>query len=121
MVDVGRHPNIELMTLTELIEASGYLGNFEVKLRKHPRYVTEDCTFCGDGVVNGDLDSRLPHLSNISFPYVEGESLIMGIKDVAVSSGSACTSASPPLRRPVGVRTASTIYASATVVLLCLG
>jgi cysteine desulfurase len=47
-----------------------------------------------DGVVNGDLDSRLPHLSNISFPYVEGESLIMGIKDVAVSSGSACTSAS---------------------------
>ncbi|MFO1051579.1 MAG: IscS subfamily cysteine desulfurase [Planctomycetota bacterium] len=45
-------------------------------------------------VVNGDADSRLPHLSNLSFPYVEGESLIMGIKEVAVSSGSACTSAS---------------------------
>ncbi|MBK8976772.1 MAG: IscS subfamily cysteine desulfurase [Planctomycetes bacterium] len=47
-----------------------------------------------DAVVNGDPEHRLPHLSNISFPYVEGESLIMGIKDVAVSSGSACTSAS---------------------------
>jgi cysteine desulfurase len=44
--------------------------------------------------VNGDVASRLPHLSNVSFPYVEGESLIMGIKEVAVSSGSACTSAS---------------------------
>lgn len=47
-----------------------------------------------DSVVNGDEEHRLPHLTNISFPYVEGESLIMGIKDVAVSSGSACTSAS---------------------------
>ncbi|MGE0145243.1 MAG: IscS subfamily cysteine desulfurase [Planctomycetota bacterium] len=47
-----------------------------------------------DAVVNGDPSHRLPHLCNISFPYVEGESLIMGIKDVAVSSGSACTSAS---------------------------
>jgi len=43
---------------------------------------------------NGDMEHRLPHASNISFAYVEGESLIMGIKDVAVSSGSACTSAS---------------------------
>ncbi|MDY6954539.1 MAG: hydrogenase iron-sulfur subunit, partial [Thermodesulfobacteriota bacterium] len=48
MVDVGRHPNIELLTMCEVIEAKGYLGNFEVTLRKHPRYVTEDCTFCGD-------------------------------------------------------------------------
>lgn len=44
--------------------------------------------------VNGDLDSRVPHNLNISFAYVEGESLIMAIKDIAVSSGSACTSAS---------------------------
>lgn len=48
MVDVGRHPNIELLTLSEVVEVNGYLGNFEVTLRKHPRYVTEDCTFCGD-------------------------------------------------------------------------
>ncbi len=44
--------------------------------------------------VNGDLDARVPHNLNVSFAYVEGESLIMAIKDVAVSSGSACTSAS---------------------------
>ena len=44
--------------------------------------------------VNGDLEHRVPHNMNISFNYVEGESLIMGIKGLAVSSGSACTSAS---------------------------
>lgn len=44
--------------------------------------------------VNGDLEHRVPHNLNISFNYVEGESLIMGIKGLAVSSGSACTSAS---------------------------
>ncbi len=44
--------------------------------------------------VNGDLDHRVPHNLNISFNYVEGESLIMAVKDIAVSSGSACTSAS---------------------------
>ena len=44
--------------------------------------------------VNGQLTQRVPHNLNISFNYVEGESLIMGIKGLAVSSGSACTSAS---------------------------
>jgi cysteine desulfurase len=44
--------------------------------------------------VNGDLDHRVPHNLNISFNYVEGESLIMAVKGIAVSSGSACTSAS---------------------------
>ena len=44
--------------------------------------------------VNGDLVQRVPHNLNISFNYVEGESLIMGVKGLAVSSGSACTSAS---------------------------
>jgi cysteine desulfurase len=44
--------------------------------------------------VNGDLEHRVPHNLNISFNYVEGESLIMAVKDIAVSSGSACTSAS---------------------------
>ena len=44
--------------------------------------------------LNGDLDRRAPHNLNVSFNFVEGESLIMAIKDVAVSSGSACTSAS---------------------------
>ena len=44
--------------------------------------------------LNGDLERRVPHNVNASFNYVEGESLIMGIKGIAVSSGSACTSAS---------------------------
>jgi cysteine desulfurase len=44
--------------------------------------------------VNGDLEQRVPHNLNISFNYVEGESLIMAVKGIAVSSGSACTSAS---------------------------
>ena len=47
-----------------------------------------------DIVVNGDLEQRIPGNLNISFAYVEGESLMMGIKNLAVSSGSACTSAS---------------------------
>jgi cysteine desulfurase len=44
--------------------------------------------------VNGDLARRIPHNLNVSFNFVEGESLIMAVKDIAVSSGSACTSAS---------------------------
>ncbi|MFO1385600.1 MAG: IscS subfamily cysteine desulfurase [Chitinivorax sp.] len=44
--------------------------------------------------INGDLEQRVPHNLNVSFNFVEGESLIMAIKDLAVSSGSACTSAS---------------------------
>ncbi|WP_370625496.1 IscS subfamily cysteine desulfurase [Polynucleobacter sp. Latsch14-2] len=44
--------------------------------------------------VNGDMDHRVPHNLNISFNYVEGESMLMALKDLAISSGSACTSAS---------------------------
>jgi len=47
-----------------------------------------------ESYVNGSVERRLPHVANISFKYVEGEGLMMGVKDLAVSSGSACTSAS---------------------------
>lgn len=47
-----------------------------------------------ESYINGNVEHRLPHVSNMSFKYVEGEGLIMGVKDIAVSSGSACTSAS---------------------------
>ncbi|MFN0165678.1 MAG: IscS subfamily cysteine desulfurase [Bryobacteraceae bacterium] len=61
------------------------------RMRDRLRFILEsnlDETF-----INGTMESRLPHNLNMSFAYVEGESLLMGINDIAVSSGSACTSA----------------------------
>lgn len=48
MSDVGRHPNIELLTNSEVVEVGGYIGNFKVKIHKKPTYVTKECTTCGD-------------------------------------------------------------------------
>ena len=51
MMDVGRHPNIELLTFSEVEDVSGYVGNFKVRVRKKARYVDQDeCTACGDCV-----------------------------------------------------------------------
>jgi cysteine desulfurase len=63
-----------------------------VKLRR--RLETELAKRIEVTQVNGHADKRLPHICNISFGFVEGESLMMGVKDIACSSGSACTSAS---------------------------
>ena len=54
----------------------------------------KELTTLEESYVNGSIEHRLPHVTNISFKYVEGEGLMMGVKDLAVSSGSACTSAS---------------------------
>ena len=48
MSEVGRHPNIELLTLSEVKEVDGHIGNFRVKVLKKARYVTKGCTACGD-------------------------------------------------------------------------
>jgi heterodisulfide reductase subunit A len=48
MSDVGHHPNVELMTYSEVAEVKGYVGNFHVKVLKKARYVTKDCSACGD-------------------------------------------------------------------------
>ncbi|MDW8024091.1 MAG: hydrogenase iron-sulfur subunit [Nitrososphaerota archaeon] len=49
MVDVGRHPNIEIISYADLLNVSGFIGNFKVKIRKNPRYViAENCTGCGE-------------------------------------------------------------------------
>jgi heterodisulfide reductase subunit A len=48
MADAGRHPNIELLTNSEVLEVKGYIGNFKVKVLKKPRYVTDECTACGE-------------------------------------------------------------------------
>jgi cysteine desulfurase len=53
-----------------------------------------ELTTLEESYVNGNQEHRLPHTANISFKYVEGEGLMMAMKDLAVSSGSACTSAS---------------------------
>jgi heterodisulfide reductase subunit A len=50
MSDAGRHPNIELLTNSEVKEVTGYIGNFKAKVLKKPRYVTSECTACGDCV-----------------------------------------------------------------------
>ncbi len=61
-------------------------------LREHMRQRLNDEV--PHSILNGSLEDRLPGTLNMSFAYVEGESLLMGLKDIAVSSGSACTSAS---------------------------
>ncbi|MGQ9624125.1 MAG: FAD-dependent oxidoreductase [Candidatus Bathycorpusculaceae bacterium] len=49
MVDVGRHPNIEIISYADLLSVSGFIGNFKVKIKKNPRYViAENCTGCGE-------------------------------------------------------------------------
>ncbi len=68
----------------DIAHSNGLRERFEKKIFDALDYV----------FINGDENRRLPGCSNLSFAYVEGESLIMGFKDLAVSSGSACTSAS---------------------------
>jgi len=49
MVDVGRHPNIEIISYADLLSVSGFIGNFKIKIRRNPRYViAENCTGCGE-------------------------------------------------------------------------
>jgi cysteine desulfurase len=71
----------------EMAEESKRLGYLRDKLRNTLE------TKLDEVFINGSMEHRLPHNLNISFAYVEGESLLMGINDIAVSSGSACTSA----------------------------
>jgi cysteine desulfurase len=71
----------------EMPEESKRLSHLRDKLRN--TFETE----LDEVFINGSMEHRLPHNLNMSFAYVEGESLLMGINDVAVSSGSACTSA----------------------------
>jgi cysteine desulfurase len=71
----------------EMAEESARIGRLRNRLLNGLRDIEEV-------YVNGDLERHAPNILNMSFNYVEGESLIMAIKDIAVSSGSACTSAS---------------------------
>ncbi|NNJ55618.1 MAG: IscS subfamily cysteine desulfurase [Bacteroidia bacterium] len=71
----------------EMAEEAARLSKMRDRLEKELLTMEE-------AYVNGSVEHRLPHVSNISFKFVEGEGLMMGTKDIAVSSGSACTSAS---------------------------
>ncbi len=84
---VGLGKACELCRL-EMVEESTRLSGLRDRLEKGITRQLEHA------VVNGHPDRRLPQTTNISFPYVEGESMMMAIKEIAVSSGSACTSAS---------------------------
>ena len=64
------------------------------RIRKLRDHLLEGLMTIEEVYVNGDMEQRVPHNLNISFNFVEGESLIMAVSDIAVSSGSACTSAS---------------------------
>jgi heterodisulfide reductase subunit A len=64
MMDAGRHPNITLLTYSEVEEVSGYVGNFRVRVRKKARSVDVDkCTGCGDCV---------EHCIVRNAPYIQG-------------------------------------------------
>jgi cysteine desulfurase len=65
-----------------------------IKVDKFHKKFLEEAMKIEHAYINGDLNNKVPNILNISFNFVEGESLIMGLKDIAVSSGSACTSAS---------------------------
>jgi heterodisulfide reductase subunit A len=76
MVEVSRHPNIELLTYSEVEEVSGYVGNFKVRIRKKPRYVSADlCTACADCAkacpvdVPNEFDRGLAWRKAIDIPF----------------------------------------------------
>ena len=74
--------------------ASEEMKNDNVKISQFHQKFLDKVKEIDHVYINGDLNNKVPNILNVSFNFVEGESLIMGLKDVAVSSGSACTSAS---------------------------
>jgi len=83
MVDVGRHPNIEIISYSDLLSVTGYIGNFKVKIRKNPRYVIADnCTGCGECrevcpiEYPNEWDMNLGVRTTISVPFDQAVPLI---------------------------------------------
>jgi heterodisulfide reductase subunit A len=86
MVDVGRHPNIQIIANADLLKVDGYVGNFKVKIRKNPRYVLADrCTGCGECKdvcpieYPNDWDMNLGTRKAISVPFDQAVPLIYTI------------------------------------------
>jgi heterodisulfide reductase subunit A len=92
MVDVSRHPNIEIFSFTDIVSVEGFVGNFKVKLRKNPRYVIEEnCTGCGECrdvcpiEFPNDWDMNMGVRKAISAPFDQAVPLIYSInKDYCI-------------------------------------
>jgi heterodisulfide reductase subunit A len=92
MVDVGRHPNIEIISNADLLKVEGYVGNFKVKIRKNPRFVLADkCTGCGECKdvcpieFPNEWDMNLGTRKAISVPFDQSVPLIYTIdKDYCI-------------------------------------
>jgi cysteine desulfurase len=91
----GTLPTHQIVGMGEAFRiAREEMGAESERIRALHRKLVDGLTQIEQVFINGDLEKRVPHNLNISFNFVEGESLIMGVKGLAVSSGSACTSAS---------------------------
>ncbi|BDI04493.1 IscS subfamily cysteine desulfurase [Sphaerotilus microaerophilus] len=91
----GTLPTHQIVGMGEAFRiAREEMGAENERIRSLQRRLVDGLTKIEQVFINGDLERRVPHNLNISFNFVEGESLIMGVKGIAVSSGSACTSAS---------------------------
>jgi len=92
MVDVGRHPNIQIISYSDLLSVSGFIGNFKVKIRKNPRYViAANCTGCGECKeacpieYPNDWDMNLGVRKAISVPFDQVVPLVYSInKDYCI-------------------------------------
>jgi cysteine desulfurase len=91
----GTLPTHQIVGMGEAFRiAREEMGTESERIRMLQRKLLDGISQIEQVFINGDLERRVPHNVNASFNFVEGESLIMGIKGIAVSSGSACTSAS---------------------------
>ena len=91
----GTLPTHQIVGMGEAFRIAGLeMGSEQERIRMLHNKLLNGLNGIEQVYINGDLARRVPHNLNMSFNYVEGESLIMGVKGLAVSSGSACTSAS---------------------------
>ena len=91
----GTLPTHQIVGMGEAFRIAGEeMASESERIRRLHTKLVSGLTEIEQVFINGDMAHRVPHNLNISFNYVEGESLIMGVKGLAVSSGSACTSAS---------------------------
>ena len=91
----GTLPTHQIVGMGEAFKiAKEEMESDHTKIKSYHEKFLKEAMKIEHAYINGDVNNKVPNILNISFNFVEGESLIMGLKDIAVSSGSACTSAS---------------------------